>query len=168
MKIKALIIALLLSTSALASVHGLGLGIQFNYSTGGFYAPGAALAVSPIDALNIAGTWYVYNETNIIGLTVDFVPLTIPIIGSKDASSLNFNLGAGIFTNMHVIDKKVYPTGGVRFPVGLNFLLMNNFLEIYANVAPSFGVDLATIQDGEFKFSQPFYPIAVGARIWLR
>jgi len=40
--------------------------------------------------------------------------------------------------------------------------LFNDFLEVFAQVAPSIGVEFDPISFGKF-----FFPIAVGGRVWL-
>jgi len=163
MKIKALLVVIILSAAAIPRAHGFGLGAQFNFSAGSIFAPGAALVISPSDMINIAGNWYLGGDkVNIIGLTLDVCPLNLPIT-SFSAGSLNFTLGGGIFANM-IFTEDPGIDGGLRLPIGLSLLLGQRTFEIYTHVAPSFGVNFLP----SLGLSKPFFPIALGAKIWFR
>jgi hypothetical protein len=162
MKVKAFVLMALLGTAAVSGAHGLGLGAQFNYSAGSIFAPGVALLVSPSDKTNIAVNWFIGKDYTIIGLAFDVIPLSIPL---TVGGSLAFNIGVGIFANTITSDITEFTiNGGLRVPIGLSLYLGNKMIEIFTHVAPSFGVDLVP----SFKLGEPFYPIAVGARVWLR
>ena len=173
-----LIIALVLCVFAVSQVHSFGLGAQVNFYTGEMFAPGLSLLVSPTDKFHVAINWY--NEitklknddpdlkNNIVGLTFDFCPFSFRLAGS-DALSFNLTLGIGLYTNLHFhvpekakLDLKT--TGGLRIPVGVNLFFGNN-LEIFTHVAPSFGINF--LEPFE-KPEKPFFPVAVGARVWFR
>jgi len=144
--------------------HSLGLGVQFNVTAGGdFLAPGLSLVICPTEITRLAINWYFnFDDTNIIGLTFDICPLTLPISTFR-TGSFNFTLGAGFFADM-VFSSDFGFNGGVRFPVGFNLKLGQRAFVIYTHVAPSFG--LRFIPD--FGFHSPFFPIAIGARLWFR
>ena len=162
MKCKTLVLTIILSVAAMVNVHSLGLGAQFNLNAGKVFAPGAALLVSPTRMTHIAFNWYVGEEnTSSIGLTLDLVPLKLPL-SSFAAGSLNFTLGVGLFTNVVFLDDTEFNIG-LRIPVGINVMLVNNVLEVFFHVAPSFGGDLLP----SLEFRDPFYPLALGARIWF-
>jgi len=162
MKIKTFFAVVILSAAAITRVHAFGIGAQLNFSAGGIFAPGAALAVSPSDKINLAVNWYLGEKANIVGLTLDVVPLNYPFV-NFGAGSLNFTLGVGVFANM-VFTTEPGINGGLRIPVGLSLFLAKNVFEIYTHVAPSFGVDFIP----SLALYKPFYPIALGGRIWLR
>jgi len=165
MKIKVFAAMVLLSAAAISRAHGFGLGAQFNFSAGGIFAPGAALVISPSDTTHLAINWYLdlgSEKTNIIGLTFDAVPLTLPIV-SGSVGTFNFTLGVGFFANVILVKEPVF-NGGLRIPIGFNLMLGRNAFEIYTHVAPSFGVDFLP----SLGLSKPFYPVALGARIWFR
>jgi len=163
MKIKTLLAVVILSVAALTRVHAFGLGVQANLYTGSLFAPGAALVVSPSDMINIAGNWYLGNDkVNIIGLTLDVCPLNLPIV-SFSAGSLNFTLGAGVFANM-VFDEDPGFNGGIRVPIGFSLLLGQKAFEIFTHVAPSFGVNFLP----SLGLGRPFFPVALGVKIWFR
>jgi len=166
MKTKTLLVVAILSVAAITKVHGFGFGLQFNFSTGGIFAPGAAVAFSPSDNTHLAFNWYLGSDkVNIVGLTFDVCPLNLPIV-SFGVGSLNFTLGIGIYANIVITeyrnDRDV--TGGLRLPVGFSLLLFRDIFEIYTHIAPSFGVVFVP----SLGFTKPFFPIAVGARIWIR
>jgi hypothetical protein len=161
MKIKVLILMALLSTAAVSGAHGFGLGAQFNYSAGSIFAPGVALLISPSDKSNLAINWFIANDYKIIGLTFDAVPLSFPFV-KGDAASFKFNLGAGIFANT-VLSEKFNINCGLRIPVGFSLFLGKEVLEIFTHIAPSFGVSFLP----SLGLAKPFYPMAVGARIWF-
>ena len=163
MKIKVLVLALILCITAGTMVHAFGLGAQFNFSAGEIFAPGVSVLVSPADFAHLAFNWYIdFDNVSIIGLTFDLVPLVLPISTFK-AGSFNFTFGVGLYTNLILADERTI-TGGLRIPVGFNLLLGPRTFEIFTHVAPSFGVDLFP----SLALSNPFFPIALGARLWIR
>ena len=163
MKIKVLILSFVLCMAALPRVHPFGLGAQFNFSAGDIFAPGASLLISPSDMANLAINWYLdFDNVNIVGLTFDLCPLALPLTTFK-AGSLNFTLGVGLFANMLFGDDFGF-NGGLRIPVGLNVLLGKRVFEIFIHVAPSFGLHFLP----SMGLSDPFFPIALGARLWFR
>jgi len=163
MKVKAFVLAALLSTAAVSGAHAFGLGAQFNFSAGSIFAPGAALLISPSDKTNIAVNWYLGdNQGNIVGFTIDAVPLALPLIKGA-AANFNFTLGVGLYVNTFWGDV-IAINGGLRVPVGFSLLLVKDIFEIFTHVAPSFGVNLKP----SFGLGRPFYPIALGARVWFR
>ena len=163
MKIKALVMVLVIGAAAGPGVHAFGVGAQFNFSAGDLFAPGAAIVVSPNDMFHLAFNWYIdFDNVNTIGLTLDGVPLVLPISTFR-AGSFNFTLGIGLFSNIRFSDNRGI-NGGLRVPIGFNLLLGGRVLEIYTHVAPSFGVKFLP----SLGFTSPFFPIAVGARLWFR
>jgi len=163
MKKKVFALTVLLCVAAISKAHGFGIGAQLNFSAGSIFAPGAALLISPSDRTHLAINWYLGSgSANIIGLTLDAVPLTLPIIRGG-AATFNFNLGVGLFLNAF-LGEDFGINSGLRIPVGFNLLLGRDAFEIFIHVAPSFGVNLLP----SLGLSSPFYPIALGARIWFR
>ena len=163
MKIKVLASVIVLSMAAAARVYAFGLGAQANFSAGEIFAPGVALLISPSDMTHLAINWYLdLDEVNIVGLTLDVCPLTLPIKTFR-AGSFNFTFGVGLFANVLFANDPGF-SGGLRLPVGFNLLLGRDVLEIFTHVAPSFGVNFLP----SLGFSRPFFPIALGARIWFR
>ena len=163
MKIKVLTAAVILSIVTVARVHGFGLGAQFNFRAGDVFAPGAALVISPSDMTNMAINWYLdFNQVNIIGFTLDVCPLNLPL-AAFSAGTFNFTLGGGFFANVALTNELGF-NGGLRVPVGFSLFLGKKVFEIYTHVAPSFGVDFLP----SLGFSRPFFPVALGARIWFR
>jgi hypothetical protein len=164
MKIKALAAAVLLGLVTVTGARALGLGAQLNFSAGGLFAPGAALAVSPSDTTHLAVNWYFgLDKTNIIGLTLDICPLVLPL-STFSAGSLNFTFGGGLYGNLILREEDVDIDGGLRLPLGFSLMLGRNAFEIYTHLAPSFGVRFLPSLD----LSRPFFPIALGARFWFR
>ena len=164
MKYKALVMAALLCMAAAAKTHAFGIGAQFNFCAGGIFAPGASLLISPGDRFHMAFNWYLdFDDENIIGITLDGIPLQLPL-SSFRAGSLNFTLGIGAYINVVIKEENDY-SGGLRIPVGFNLLLgQKNAFEIFTHVAPSFGVTMLP----KMGLSTPFFPIALGARLWFR
>ena len=162
MKMKVFVLTALLGTAVVSGAHGFGLGAQFNFSAGSIFAPGASLLISPSDKTNIAVNWYLSEDASIIGFTLDAVPLSFPLT-KGDAVSLRFNLGIGFYVNS-TLSEKFSINSGLRLPVGFSLLLGNEVFEIFTHVAPSCGVDFMP----SLSLARPFYPIALGARIWFR
>jgi len=163
MKKKVFVLMAFLCVAAISRAYGFGIGAQLNFRAGSIFAPGAALLISPSDKTHLAANWYFGSDKNtIIGLTLDAVPLTFPFI-KGDAATFNFNLGAGLFLNA-ILSDNFGINCGLRIPVGFNLLLGKDVFEIFTHVAPSFGVDFLP----SLGFSSPFFPIALGARIWFR
>lgn len=163
MKIKVLVFAAFIGLAAVTNVFGFGLGAQFNFSAGELSAPGAAVVISPTDMTHLAVNWYLdFESVNTVGLTLDVVPLTLPLAKFR-AGSLNFTLGIGVYSNI-TFSKHPDITGGLRIPLGFNLMLAKDVFEIYTHIAPSFGV---TFLPG-LGLSNPFFPIALGVRFWFR
>ena len=160
---KIFIVIAILCVAAVVQVHAIGLGAQLNFSVGGdILAPGFSVVICPSERQHIAVNWFLDlkndDSANIVGLTWDLLPLRLKIV-----EALRFNLGVGFYANLvFAEDPKFNITGGIRFPVGLSFLLGNNF-EIYTHVAPSLGIDFLP----KLTFERPFFPIALGAKVWL-
>jgi len=164
MKIKVFVLMALIGTAVVSGAHGFGIGAQFNYSAGSIFAPGVALLISPSDKTNLAVNWFIGEDYSIIGLSIDAVPLSLPLINGS-AVTFNFNLGVGLFTNALLSDDiNISINGGLRVPIGVSLLLGNKVFEVFTHVAPSFGVDFTP----SFGLGSPFYPMAVGAKIWFR
>jgi len=163
MKTKTFLAVLILSAAAVTRVHAFGIGAQFNFSAGSVFAPGAALAISPSDMTHLAVNWYLGSDkVNIIGLTLDVRPLDLPIV-DFGAGSFNFTLGVGIFGNV-VFTEDPGINAGLRVPIGFSLFLVQNVFEIYTHVAPSWGVDFLP----SLSLSKPFFPMALGLKIWFR
>jgi len=162
-KFKAILVAVILCVITTANVHSFGLGAQLNFSAGEIFAPGASLVVSPTDMTHLAINWFLdFENTNIIGLTLDVIPLNLPLAVFR-AGSFNFTLGLGLFTNI-IFSGNPGIASGLRLPVGFNLLLGRNVIEIYTHIAPSFGISFLP----RLGFSNAFFPIALGVRIWFR
>jgi hypothetical protein len=164
MKIKTLAAVVVLNMAVVTSAHSFGFGAQFNFSAGEIFAPGAALLISPSRATHLALNWYLdFDNVNIIGLTLDVCPLTLPIVKFAPGS-FNFTLGVGLYGNLLFTSGDAGFNGGLRIPVGFNLLLVRNVFEVFTHVAPSFGVDFLP----SLGLGRPFFPIALGARVWIR
>jgi len=172
MKIKTFLAVVIFSTVALTQAHSFGLGAQFNYYPadilgGNFSAPaGFSVLFSPSRSFHISGNWLFSESADMVGLTLDVSPVNLKII-DFNVGSLNFTLGIGAYVNVLITGKGILNTefafsGGARLPVGFSLFLFNDFLEAFVQVAPSIGVDF-----NPFGFDTLFFPIAVGARVWL-
>ena len=163
MKTRAIFAAIILSMTAVTGLHAFGLGIQANFITGSIFAPGAAVVISPTEKMHLAFNWYINpDDKNIFGLTFDIRPIMIPLTAFR-AGSLSFTLGIGFFATAEFADNTKF-NGGLRVPVGFSFMMPGNALEIYTHVAPSFGVSLLP----SLNLYNPFFPIALGIRLWFR
>ena len=163
MKIKAVIAALLLSIAVMPKIHAFGVGAQLNFSAGDLLAPGASLLISPADYFHLAFNWYLdFDKVNTVGITADLSPLVLPIT-TFGAGSFNFTLGAGLFGNI-VFKSDPDFNWGLRIPAGFNVLLGRSAFEIFTYVAPSFKVRFLP----KLGLYEPFFPIALGARLWIR
>ena len=164
MKIKALIAALILSLAPGARVHSLGMGVQANVHAGNVFAPGVALLLSPSDYTHIAVNWFVdFDKVSTVGYTMDVVPINIPLIKIM-SGSFNINIGIGIYSNV-TLSKSPNFDGGIRAPAGFSLFLGDKAFEVFANIAPSWEAFFAP----QLRLSsKPFFPIALGTRIWFR
>ena len=143
---------------------------------------GFSLLVSPTRQLHFSGSYYFNDQAQIIGLTGDFCPEAfnwklfgsgMTLLSNPNAWSFNFGFGLGAFVNIWIIGydvededitiKRTDVSGGLRIPVGFSLNLANGLFEIFTNVAPSVGIRFG----GDTPFADWFFPIAVGARIWL-
>ncbi|MCL2473009.1 MAG: hypothetical protein FWF26_04955 [Treponema sp.] len=163
MKIKTLAVVLVFFLVSVTMVHAFGIGAQANFSAGDIFAPGASLLISPADIAHLALNWYLdFDKVNTVGLTLDFTPLTLPIV-KFDAGTFNFTLGAGLFANA-VFKSDPDFKAGLRIPAGFNLLLGKRAFEIFTHVAPSFGVRVLP----SLGLSNPFFPVALGVQLWFR
>jgi len=163
MKIKTLAVILVFILASATMAHAWGLGAQANFYAGDIFAPGASLLISPSDIAHLALNWYLdFNKVNTVGLTLDFTPLVLPF-STFSAGSFNFTLGVGLFANIAFKSDPDF-NGGLRIPVGVNLLLGNRAFEIFTNVAPSFGLRFLP----SMGLTNPFFPIALGVRLWFR
>jgi len=163
MKIKTLVLALVLFAVVITGVHAFGLGVQANFSAGEIFAPGASLLISPSKSTHMAINWYLdFENVNIIGFTLDAVPLNLPLVPFP-SGSFNFNLGIGFFANV-VFTCDTGMNAGLRIPIGFSLFLGRRVLELFTHVAPSFGVNFLP----SIGMSRPFYPVALGLRVWFK
>ena len=158
---KILVILVILCVFAAVQVHSLGIGAQLNYYTGEMFAPGLSIVLSPTERAHLALNWFIdFEETNIVGLTFDVCPVKASLT-PFNAGPVFFTLGLGLYSNVVITDEIGF-TGGLRIPLGFSLFLARTF-ELYTHVAPSFGVNMLPSID----FSKPFYPVALGARLWF-
>jgi len=193
MKKKILLIAVILCIFGVVQAHSLGLGLQGNFYVQPDYrgdlgedhspiAPGLSVLVSPSRKFNIAANYLFPGADDLIklhglGLTMDFAPSALnfklagsapTLLANPKAWSLNLTVGVGAFLdfvfedNLFNFNKDVDFSGGVRVPVGVNFLFAQNF-ELFVHIAPSWGLVFVP----EFGAGFPFFPVALGGRIWL-
>jgi len=169
MKIKTITVFLILSLVIITQAHSFGLGVQANFRTVDSFETGMALLFSPSEIINIAGNWFIApdGERNSLGFTLDICPFPLP---SAEPRILCFTLGVGFFgwAVMFKNDKGESDSefdGGFRIPLGVKFYPVQNFIEIFAHIAPSFEVSFTpqfTVDRETF-----FLPIAVGVRVWF-
>ena len=193
---KFLLIVVVFCVVAIANVHAFGIGAQVNFNTytnffsdgeeGSSFAPGFSLLVSPSSKFHIAGNWYIDvsdpdYRANIIGLTLDYRfwnPRLIPrprmeLVASKKPVRFHLNTAVGAYFDFRIPNSEspeaeLYSAkilGGIRVPIGFSLYLFDR-LEIFTNVAPSFGITFNRVE-GENIFSSPFFPVAIGARFWF-
>jgi len=148
------------------------------------FATGFSVLFSPSRVFHIAGNYliepavnnYETNNTT-VSLTLDFAPISwniarsqMTLLSNPKAWSFNFTAGIGPFFNFWFEeflnfndDKSRSVSGGIRVPVGVNFLFAQYF-EAFVHVAPSWGF---TFTEG-VKPGAPFFPVALGGRFWLK
>lgn len=159
-KLKVLVLALVLGAGITMGTHAIGFGAQFNANASSVFTPGVSLAFSFTHRVHTAFNWY-FGDNTTIGITGDYWIFN-PALVKFNSGSFRFHLGAGLYTNIIFADDTDW-TGGIRFPVGFNLLVLKDFLEVYINVAPSVGIQFYP----SFAMDKFFFPIALGARIWL-
>jgi len=114
MKKKILILAVILCIFAVTQAHAIGFGAQLNFSAGEIFAPGFSLLLSPSKVTHLAANWYLdFDEVNIVGLTFDVCPISLPLV-STSLSSFNFTLGLGVFTNLVFTEELAAKIGDFR------------------------------------------------------
>ncbi len=147
-----------------ASLFAFGIGLQFDGIITKDFDPGLAVTFKFESVpLIFAANWMFTSPRSEIGLTGD-VWFVNPEITSFSAGSLNFFVGAGFFTKvMFGNDEDFGFNAGLRIPVGVNLYLAGRFVEIFAQVAPSFGLKILPTLD----FDTPFFPVSAGARLWF-
>ena len=168
MKVKILASIILLVTLAATRVHSLGFGVQFNLIADDVFASKVAFTLSPTRMIHLAANWYVNENkgTTMVAISADRTLLTIPIykFNPPMENAFNFNVGAGLFVNATFGGDDFVFNGGLRLPLGINFLMLKNVFEIYTHVAPSLGFLFVP----KFGLANPFYPVAIGAKFWVR
>jgi hypothetical protein len=165
MKVNVLIFAGLLSLIVCTGASALGIGVQFNGNASDVFLPGAALAVSPNDTTHLTFNWYFGKNATTLGLAADFWILD-SAISSFSGGSFNFFLGGGLYTNFgwaHDGGDSFF-RGGVRIPIGVHLYLNRQMFEVFAQVAPSLGLQVYPA----FGVDSSFLPFALGFRFWLR
>lgn len=146
------------------SVFAFGIGLQFDGNISSEFDPGLALTFKFESVpLLFSANWMFTSPRSEIGLTGD-VWFVNPEITSFSAGSLNFFIGTGFFTRIIFGNDEDFGfNAGLRIPVGVNLYLLDRFVEIFAQVAPSFGLKLLPSLD----FDTPFFPVSAGARLWF-
>ncbi|MDR1903542.1 MAG: hypothetical protein LBQ88_14855 [Treponema sp.] len=156
------IIGLLLCVSGVFADHpgGLGIGIVGRANVGyhlGF-GPGLSLKVSSLPVywgVNLSiGDGY-FN----VGVTGDYYFYDKSLVPEI---FMGWFLGVGGYGNLYISDGFLGLQAGARVPIGLNWLLLNNFLEIFIDVAPSLG-----FQTFDPYFPDWGFPFEIGLRVWL-
>jgi len=158
-------------------------------------ATGTAFA-SPVHptGLGIGGMWGgniqggVLHDTGALSLKLPSMPVfwalsfgkgpyfgiqgDVYLLGFNILPFMGFYLGVGGYGNIDLRHQDAALGIGFRVPIGLTFQFIN-FLELFVDVAPSYGVSIWTHHDGGYNFPDPFnsnswgWPIEIGFRVWL-
>lgn len=160
-------IAILTLALMLASAPGLfafGIGLQADGNAGGSgFTPGVSLTLKTDKIpLVFALNWNIQDSVQTFGLTGDYWLLNKSITRVGDGS-LNWFFGLGFFTNM-TFANNFNMNAGIRVPVGLNMFIIDNVLEPYIQIAPSFGVRVVP----SLGVGNVFFPISAGFRVWFK
>jgi len=156
-----------------AHPDGLGIGVLWGMGWGGSdWGPGSNIALSlKVPALPIF--WGINlgigNHWFSIGVQGDVYFLGGYLVGNW----LGWFLGFGLYANFGMSTASGVDAAligfGARLPIGLTFQFLNNFLELFVNVAPSIGLGIWVGDYGsgvEFPHGGIFN-FELGLRLWL-
>lgn len=169
MKTKTFIVVVVLSLVIITQAYSFGLGVQANFSAAeDVFETGAALLYSPTEVVNFAANWFIdpENKYNSLGFTLDVCPIPLP---SPEPKFFSMTLGFGFFWWAVLFEdakgnSDIEYDGGIRIPLGARVLLIQNTLELFAHIAPSWEVTFTP----NMHFEKPFCSFALGARVWIR
>ena len=193
MKKRVFLVFVILSIAAVANVHAFGLGAQYNFNPSACFGEdtsithGFSVLLSPVEQLHIAASYYIpqpgFRTWNGISATFDYSPkfLSFRLFPSARGKLIDtatwwcsFSVGIGAYFNMWLEkpEDKIGISrfsGGLRLPIGFNFLLVSGRFDVFAHCAPSVGLSFydrekraADVKMGEWSF-----PVEVGGRVWL-
>lgn len=163
---KIIVLAALLLVIGTTGAFAFGIGLQYNGNAGEVFTQGVALTFKFDDVPLIFAVNWLFPEGDstvdaVIGLTGDYWVLNKRITNVGSAS-LNWFLGVGFFVNTVFADEFAM-NGGLRIPVGLNMFMADGFFELFAQIAPSFGIQVIP----SLATADTFFPIAGGFRMWF-
>jgi len=157
------VVALVLTLGA-ANMFAAGIGAQAGYVAGPNYSNGALtfkLDDAPwVFALNVD---HLSSNSLGIGLTADHW-LANPTLGAPFAYYYGWGL-AGSFSAQNDVYSNVFL--GARALVGVNAFVVNNFLELYAQVAWQPGVNIHTAYESGANLVMISFPVNIGFRFWI-
>lgn len=146
------------------SMFALGIGAQAGYVAGHNHSNGALtfkLDTSPwVFAINVDGINHDYLG---IGLTADRW-IANKTIGKPIAYYYGWGL-AGSLYSAHERFSNVFL--GARALIGLNAFLVDNFLELYAQIAWQPGVVIHVNGDDRIYLDAISFPVNIGFRFWI-
>ena len=163
------LVAVIATGTAFASpVHPGGLGIGGlwggNIQGGEFWHSGALSLKLP----NMPVFWaFTAGKGPYVGIQGD-----VYLLGFNILPFMGFYLGVGGYGNIDLSHQDAAIDLGFRVPIGLTFQFIN-FLELFVDVAPCYGISLWTHHDGGIHAPYLFesdswrWPIEIGFRVWL-
>jgi len=157
------VLALVLIFSS-TSIFALGIGAQAGYVAGQNHSNGALtfkLDTAPwVFALNVDG---IFNDYLGIGITADRW-IANKIIESPLAYYYGWGLAASL-NSSHEKYTNVFL--GARALIGINAFLVDNFLELYAQIAWQPGVVIKLEKNSGMYLEALSFPVNIGFRFWI-
>lgn len=159
--VSVLVLALLMGT---ASLSAIGIGAQAGYVAGPNHSNGALtfkLDTAPwVFALNIDGLSTEYLG---IGITADGW-LANKMISAPVAYYYGWGIAASAYSANNSFD---FLFLGARALLGINSYIVDDFLELYAQIAWQPGVNIFTGDSNTTELVISSFPVNVGFRLWF-
>ena len=156
---KAIMIAALVVIGT-ASIFAFGIGVQGGYSLGP--GMGGAAITFKLDKLPwvFAADGYLVNNNLAFGLTADMW-----LANKTLAGPLNYYYGWGLAGNIGIGGEHLTFGLYARALAGLNAYFLNNFLEVYLQLAWQPGIQ---ISNSGVTALLVHFPVAAGIRFWIK
>jgi len=140
------------------NVFAFGIGVQggANLGAGG----GSAAVTFKLDSAPwiFAADGAFYSEYVALGVTADMW-----LENKSIAGPLNYFYGWGVNGSVGLGGDSAHINAGVRVLGGLNLFVLDNFLELYAQVAWQPNITILP----EFGFDFIYFPVSAGIRFWF-
>jgi hypothetical protein len=168
-----LVLILIVVFSGVAFAHHpndqMGIGVMFRWDTitwGNDYGNTLGVALS-LKAPGVPIFWGVnfgFRENYFgLGVTGDKYFMEGALV---PAINLHMFVGLGFYGSLFRVGDAFSFQVGARLPIGLSWHVIE-MLEVFVDVAPSFGIRIASKSEKKIKFPAGSLPLEVGFRLWL-